>query len=122
MGNSSKKSGFSGLENFLEWYSGRELQDAIERNLPLVQVSTIHAFKGLENEAIVLPDWTYGSFPNPKSNIDEERRLAYVAITRARQELHIIYRDDPSIFIEESGVLEPEDDEDESDHIQRLDT
>ena len=54
-----------------------------------VSVMTIHAAKGLEFDTVFLPAWEEGIFPNDKSmddgGIEEERRLAYVAITRARR-------------------------------------
>ena len=50
---------------------------------------TIHAAKGLEFDTVFLPAWEDGIFPNEKSitegGIEEERRLAYVAITRAKR-------------------------------------
>ena len=54
----------------------------------LVSIMTIHAAKGLEFNTVFLPAWEEGIFPNEKKNdsdIEEERRLAYVAITRARK-------------------------------------
>lgn len=59
--------------------------EADEKNL--VSIMTIHAAKGLEFDTVFLPAWEGGIFPNEKkldSDIEEERRLAYVAITRAR--------------------------------------
>ena len=54
-----------------------------------VSIMTIHAAKGLEFDTVFLPAWEEGIFPNEKSvnegGIEEERRLAYVAITRARR-------------------------------------
>ena len=54
-----------------------------------VNIMTIHAAKGLEFDTVFLPAWEEGVFPNEKSiddgSIEEERRLAYVAITRARR-------------------------------------
>ena len=54
-----------------------------------VRIMTIHAAKGLEFDTVFLPAWEEGIFPNEKSinegAIEEERRLAYVAITRARR-------------------------------------
>ncbi len=53
----------------------------------LVSIMTIHAAKGLEFDTVFLPAWEAGIFPNEKkddSDIEEERRLAYVAITRAK--------------------------------------
>lgn len=61
--------------------------DVIEGNM--VSIMTIHAAKGLEFDTVFLPAWEEGIFPNEKSigegAIEEERRLAYVAITRARR-------------------------------------
>lgn len=54
-----------------------------------VSVMTIHAAKGLEFDTVFLPAWEDGIFPNEKAindgGIEEERRLAYVAITRAKR-------------------------------------
>ena len=53
-----------------------------------VSIMTIHAAKGLEFNTVFLPGWEEGIFPNDKTtkegDLEEERRLAYVAITRAR--------------------------------------
>ena len=58
-----------------------------------VSIMTIHAAKGLEFNTVFLPAWEEGIFPNEKTtkegDIEEERRLAYVAITRARVRLII---------------------------------
>lgn len=54
-----------------------------------VSIMTIHAAKGLEFDTVFLPAWEEGIFPNEmavgEGSIEEERRLAYVAITRARK-------------------------------------
>ena len=53
----------------------------------MVSIMTIHAAKGLEFDTVFLPAWEEGVFPNEKksdADIEEERRLAYVAITRAK--------------------------------------
>lgn len=53
----------------------------------VVSIMTIHAAKGLEFNTVFLPAWEEGIFPNEKksdTDTEEERRLAYVAITRAR--------------------------------------
>ncbi len=54
-----------------------------------VNIMTIHAAKGLEFDNVFLPGWEEGVFPNEKSindgSVEEERRLAYVALTRARK-------------------------------------
>lgn len=54
----------------------------------VVNIMTIHAAKGLEFDTVFLPAWEEGIFPNDKkkeSDIEEERRLAYVALTRAKR-------------------------------------
>jgi len=60
----------------------------------VVSIMTIHAAKGLEFDTVFLPGWEEGIFPNDKksdSDIEEERRLAYVAITRARTRVIITH-------------------------------
>ena len=55
----------------------------------VVSIMTIHAAKGLEFDTVFLPAWEEGIFPNERAigegALEEERRLAYVAITRARR-------------------------------------
>ena len=68
-----------------------------------VVMMTMHSAKGLEFPVVFLPGFEEGIFPgvqvmfNPKE-IEEERRLAYVAITRAKQELHIVNADSRMLF------------------------
>lgn len=61
---------------------------------PVVLI-TMHGSKGEEFDDIYLPGWTEGVFPHPSAvssnRIDEERRLAYVAISRARDRVHITH-------------------------------
>ena len=63
-----------------------------------VNVMTIHAAKGLEFKTVFLPGWEEGLFPHQKSleekgdlALEEERRLAYVGVTRAKKNAHISF-------------------------------
>lgn len=69
---------------------------------PKISIMTIHAAKGLEFDLVYLPGWEEKIFPHVKSilgqSIDEERRLAYVAITRAKRKVvitHVMMRESP---------------------------
>ena len=93
---SSMKS-YSSLNEFLENIS---LQTAIDEKWDgeKINIMTIHSAKGLEFDAVFLPGWEEGLFPHQKSidekgveGIEEERRLAYVAITRAKKELFLSF-------------------------------
>ena len=85
-----------------------------------ISIMTLHSAKGLEFDYVFLPGWEEGIFPNQRSldengnkGLEEERRLAYVGITRARKKLSIsfvnfrkqynynIYRSIPSRFLSE---------------------
>ncbi len=63
-----------------------------------VNIMTMHAAKGLEFDTVFLPGWEEGLFPHQKSleekgdfALEEERRLAYVGITRAKKKAHISF-------------------------------
>ena len=62
-----------------------------------VSLMTLHSAKGLEFDYIFLPGWEEGIFPNQRNldengnkGLEEERRLAYVGITRAKKTLNIL--------------------------------
>ena len=82
---------FDNLESFLEHVS---LATSIDQEWEgeKVNMMTMHAAKGLEFDVVFLPGWEEGLFPNQKSieekgqsGLEEERRLAYVGITRAKK-------------------------------------
>lgn len=92
---------YQSLETFLSelslmsGLSGEELSSAGMDNDDRVILSTIHQAKGLEWKAVFLIWCAEGRFPNPRSvedgDIEEERRLFYVASTRAMDELYLSY-------------------------------
>ena len=64
----------------------------------MVTIMTLHSSKGLEFDTVFLPGWEEGVFPNKRSldengepGLEEERRLAYVGLTRARKNVHISF-------------------------------
>ncbi|MAJ22217.1 MAG: DNA helicase II [Candidatus Pelagibacter sp. TMED64] len=109
---------FDNLQGFLEHVT---LATSIDEdwNGEKINLMTIHASKGLEFDVVFLPGWEEGLFPHQKSleekgdkALEEERRLAYVGITRAKKEAYIsfsmgrVYRGEwleslPSRFIDE---------------------
>ncbi|MCB2136661.1 MAG: UvrD-helicase domain-containing protein [Rhodobacteraceae bacterium] len=82
---------FENLQGFLEHVAlimDNETEDAAEK----VSIMTLHAAKGLEFPVVFLPGWEDGLFPSQRSmdesgltGVEEERRLAYVGITRAEE-------------------------------------
>ncbi len=88
---------FESIEQFLEHVSLVADSDSVPDD-NMVSVMTMHAAKGLEFEVVFACGWEEGLFPsqramdeNGKRGLEEERRLAYVAITRARKHLAITY-------------------------------
>ena len=88
---------FDNLESFLEHVA---LATSIDQNWDgeKVNMMTMHAAKGLEFDVVFLPGWEEGLFPHQKSieekgqnGLEEERRLAYVGITRAKKKLFISF-------------------------------
>ena len=88
---------FDNLESFLEHVS---LATSIDNDWDgeKVNLMTMHASKGLEFDTVFLPGWEEGLFPHQKSidekgqkGLEEERRLAYVGITRAKYEVYISF-------------------------------
>ena len=95
---------YSNLVEFLENIS---LQTSIDEEWEgeKINLMTIHAAKGLEFDCVFLPGWEEGMFPHQKSieekgdiAVQEERRLAYVAITRAKQRLFISFANNRKYF------------------------
>jgi len=91
----------------------REVEDRVQQNnpptMPVVTLATLHAAKGLEWDRVFLIGASEGQLPLTNSAgeavVDEERRLFYVGITRAKADLHISYRGNPSSFLREASLL-----------------
>ncbi|MFN8693482.1 MAG: ATP-dependent helicase, partial [Holosporales bacterium] len=68
----------------------------------VVTLMTLHGAKGLEFPVVFLPGWEDGVFPNQRSldegNLEEERRLAYVGLTRARERAFVSYAHNRRIY------------------------
>ena len=83
------------LEEFLEQISLYTAQDDIDDETEQVTLMTLHNAKGLEYRAVFIIGCEDGVFPHSRSidegDIEEERRLAYVGLTRARELLSLTY-------------------------------
>ena len=100
----------------------REVEDRVQQNnpptMPVITLATLHAAKGLEWERVFLIGASEGILPLISSQstqssassaptealINEERRLFYVGMTRAKADLHISYRGEASRFIREATL------------------
>ncbi|TDE41090.1 ATP-dependent helicase [Antarcticimicrobium sediminis] len=95
---------FENLQGFLEHVGlvmDNDKQDAEQK----VSIMTLHAAKGLEFPAVFLPGWEDGLFPSQRSmdesglkGLEEERRLAYVGITRAEELCTISFAGNRRVF------------------------
>jgi DNA helicase-2/ATP-dependent DNA helicase PcrA len=93
----------------------REVEDRVQQNnpptMPVTTLATLHAAKGLEWEHVFLMGVSDGILPlennsttGDQASIDEERRLFYVGITRAKTDLRLSYRGKASRFLAEAGL------------------
>ena len=127
------------LVNVAKQYSGYSLNDFIEATAlqtageeglttpteETVKLMTLHASKGLEFDTVFMIGMEESIFPSSRSlseqdQLEEERRLCYVGMTRARKKLYLAFATKrmlwgtsnfnmPSRFLEESGVYDPSD-------------
>lgn len=105
---------FLGEASLQESYAGAKAQTEYADDEPELVLSTIHQAKGLEWDAVFVLNLAQGQFPVDRyrkpGELEEERRLFYVAVTRARKHLHLSYPlsggynsflQGPSVFLEE---------------------
>lgn len=110
---------YNGLDDILNEISLLNEQDGLDKES--ICIMSIHASKGLEFDYVFIIGLEEGFFPltSESSNIEEERRLAYVAITRAKKKLYLSYansrfykgsrtRLEKSRFFGESNVIKKE--------------
>ena len=93
----------------------REVEDRVQQNnpptMPVITLATLHAAKGLEWERVFLIGASEGILPLSSGGaltdiaLNEERRLFYVGMTRAKADLHLSYRGDPSRFLAEASLI-----------------
>lgn len=96
---------FENINAFLEHVSLVTDAANADANTDMVSVMTLHAAKGLEFDVVFLPGWEEGIFPHQRAidesgakGLEEERRLAYVGITRARKKLFISHAANRRIY------------------------
>ena len=117
---------FENLDEFLE-HVGLVNENQKKTHNNSIKLMTLHAAKGLEFDHVYLPGWEEGVFPssraleqNSSKSLEEERRLAYVGITRAKYDLNLSYATSrftyginnyslPSRFLSEISNIEKND-------------
>lgn len=91
------------LEMFLEQVALVQDTDSMDKNADAVTLMTLHSAKGLEFDTVFIVGVEEGLFPHSRALIDEsemeeERRLAYVGITRAKEQLYLIYTEERNLY------------------------
>ena len=113
--------GSDALQSFLELTALNSDADNIDESDGTVKLMTLHSAKGLEFPVVFMPGMEDDIFPSRRSKedetgIEEERRLCYVGVTRAKERLYLYVAEqralygqtqhnDPSIFLEEMGFI-----------------
>jgi len=117
---------FDSLGNFLEHVS-LVMDNEDKRDVPKITMMTLHGAKGLEFNTVFLPGWEEGLFPHQRAldetgikGLEEERRLAYVGLTRARRKAIVSFAANRRIFGQWQSALPSRFiDELPLDHVER---
>src|SRR5690606_29463137 len=95
---------FENMTLFLE-HVALVMENQERQDQDMVSIMTLHSAKGLEFDIVFLPGWEEGVFPNQRTmdeignaGLEEERRLAYVGITRARKKALIYFAANRMIY------------------------
>ena len=99
---------FDNINEFIEHSSLVMDNDSLESDFGgTIKIMTLHAAKGLEFDLVFLPGLEEGIFPHQKSiseegqaGLEEERRIAYVGMTRARKQLYLTYTNTRRLYAE----------------------
>jgi DNA helicase-2/ATP-dependent DNA helicase PcrA len=91
------------LQLFLEEVTLASDTDTIDQKQPAIHLMTVHSSKGLEFPVIFVIGLEEGIFPHSRSafsvqELEEERRLMYVALTRAKQKIYLVFADQRTIY------------------------
>jgi DNA helicase II / ATP-dependent DNA helicase PcrA len=117
---------FENLQGFLE-HVALVMENNEKDDADRVVVMTLHGAKGLEFDSIFLPGWEEGVFPHQRAmdeggqqGLEEERRLAYVGLTRAKRRVLITYAANRRIYNQWQAALPSRFiDELPDDHVER---
>ncbi|ASS75800.1 hypothetical protein CIG75_12915 [Tumebacillus algifaecis] len=109
------------IQTFIKWLRIRDIQDYYRKEVDAVQLMTVHGSKGLEFDTVFMIGMNEETFPSKKAvkseeDLEEERRLMYVAVTRAKRLLVLtrprevtVYKNTttplPSRFMREMGLV-----------------
>ncbi len=102
-----------GLINFINEMAIAAIQGGVTKDKKSIRLSTLHSAKGLEFKVVFLMGATQGNLPHIHGKVEEERRLMYVGITRAKEQLYITHARyignevrQRSLFVDELGRLD----------------
>lgn len=92
------------VQAFLKFLRYRDIQEKLVQEQDAVKLMTVHASKGLEFDTVIVAGLNQDVFPSKRGDIEEERRLFYVAVTRAKNQLIVTW---PERAADWRGTLQP---------------